>query len=200
MANTPIPGFQPARVRSGSPITFRRCLVLTNNTTAIFKGDAVKVTAAGDYVVATSVNTAISSVMYGGAVYTDTSSIRREAQFLPAATLYTSTVIDPDNASYIYVVDDELDTEFRASGTTVIAQTNLFNTFAMLLGAGSTTTGLSGHSIDNSTSVTTNTFPWRLVDFVRGSADTDPQLASAACYFRINRSASEPALGDGTGT
>lgn len=200
MANPVIPGFVPTRMKGGDAITYRRCLVLTNNTTAIFKGDAVKITSAGDYVVATATNTAISSVMFGGAVYTDAQSIRREAKYLPAATLYTSTVIDPDNASYIYVVDDELETEFVASGTTVLAQTNLFNTFAMVLGAGSTTTGLSGHSIDNSTSVTTNTFPWRLVDFVRGSADTDPQLASAQCYYRINRSASEPALGDGTGT
>lgn len=199
MANTPVPGFQPMRVKNGDTITFRRCRVLTNNTTAIFKGDACKMTNAGDYLVASATNSAIASVMYGGAVYTDTSNIRREAQFLPAATLYTSTGFDPDNASFIYVVDNELDTEFRASGTTVMTQTLTGNTFAMVLGAGSTTTGLSGHTMDNSSTVTTSTFPWRLVDVVRGSSDSDPDLASAQGIYRINRSISEPALGDGTG-
>ena len=60
MANTQLPGFVPAYVKGGGTITYQRGPVLTNNTTAIFKNDALKKTSAGDYLVASATNTAIA--------------------------------------------------------------------------------------------------------------------------------------------
>ena len=200
MANVAVTGFIPSRVIGGGPITYRtRMRVLTNNTTAIFKYDALKVTSAGDYLVASATNTAVASVM-AGALYTDAAGTRREANYLPAATLYTSSGIQPPNATYLTVVDNEVQTEFRASFTTVLTQTNDNNTLQMVLGTGSTVTGLSGHTLDSASIGTTSTFPWRMKDFIRDSSESDPDLANAHVYVQINRSLTEPALSDGTGT
>lgn len=200
MANTAVTGFIPSRVIGGGPITYRtRMRVLTNNTTAIFLYDALKVTSAGDYLVASATNTAVASVS-AGVTYIDTAGVRREAKYLPAATLYTSSGVQPYNATYLTVVDNEVQTEFRCSFTTVLTQTNDNNTFQMVLGAGSTVTGLSGHTLDSASVGTTSTFPWRVKDFIRDSSETDPDLANAHVYAQINRSLTEPALSDGTGT
>lgn len=199
MPNVQITGFIPSRMVGGGPTSQKRGRVLTNNTTAIFLYDALDVTSAGDYVVAAAANNAVASVAMG-ASYVNTSGIRVEAKFLPAATLYTSTGIDPDNASYVSVVEDELRTEFLCSIDEAVALTNLNNTAQMVLGTGSTTTGLSGHELDATSIGTTNTFPWRVVEFLLKGPTSDPDAADAHVFARINRSLTTPALSDGTGT
>src|SRR5688572_23130264 len=143
MANLQVTGFIPARVIGGGTITYTRKRVLTNNTTAIFKYDAVKTVATGDVLVASATNTAVASVAVG-AVYTDAVGVRREAEYLPAATLYTSSGNAPENASYSIIVDNPVGVEFRASIDEAIVTAGLGVNYVMVLGTGSTTTGLSG--------------------------------------------------------
>jgi hypothetical protein len=199
MANTQVAGFQPVRVIGGGNVSYKRGRVLTNNTTAIFLYDALKTTSSGDYLVASATNTAIASVS-GGASYVNTKGQRVQDKYLPATTLYTSSGIDPDNASYVFVVEDELRVEFRASVDEAIALTDLGINYLQVLGTGSTTTGLSGHELDATSRNTTSTLPWRVKEFVLGGSESDPDAADAHVICSVNRSLTTAALSDGTGT
>jgi len=57
MANVALQGFQPES-RGGMTAEHVRKRVLTNNTTAIFKGDALDATTAGDVIVTATTNAA----------------------------------------------------------------------------------------------------------------------------------------------
>ena len=194
MANSALTGFRPVYVKGGGTVTYRRGRVLTNNTTAIFLYDAVIRAAGGDYTVA-AVTTTLTQGSSGGAVYTDAAGTRREAKYLPAATLYTSSGVAPDNASYIYLVDNLVNTVFTASvAVAAVALTDLNLNLAMVLGAGSTTTGLSAHTLTATGKAVTATIPWRFENFVIGSPINDPDLVNTAALVTANCTFDEPAL------
>lgn len=192
MANVQAAGFAPI-TKGSQTAELQRVRVLTNNTTAIFKGDAVVAAAGGDFVVASAANTAVASVQWGGASYVSGSE-RLERKYLPATTLYTSTGVDPANASYIYIVKDTVNTEFEASVDEAIALTDLHINYQMVLGTGSTTSGLSGHELDATSRLAgTTTFPWRVDRFIFDPKyDVDAADAHVGCY--INAGMIEPAL------
>ncbi len=199
MANVKIKGFQPCRRLGAGSLTKMRRRVLTNNTTAIFLHDALKATTAGDYLVASATNTAVANVS-GGVSYVDSTGKRVNSKYLPATTLYTSTTVDPDNASYVWVTEDPVNTLFRCSIDEAVVLADLFLNYKMVLGTGSTTTGLSGHELDATTPATTATFPWRVREFVTGGATSDPDAADATVLASINVSFEEPALTAALGT
>lgn len=192
MANVAIPGFHP-RSKGGLTVSLLRKLVLTNNTTAIFKGDACDSTSSGDVIVTATANAAIYSVQWGGASYIS-SGTRVEKTYLPAATTYSGTALDNANASYVYVVEDMVNTVFTASAGTAITTTHLGNNSAMTLGTGSTSTGLSGHKLDTASPATTATFPWRLIDVVTGDPTSDCTAADAKVIIKANASRMDPGL------
>jgi hypothetical protein len=198
MANTQRTGFFPARRIGGGAISYARKRVLTNNTTAIFLYDALDATSSGDYVVASATDDAVGGVS-GGVSYVNTSGQRISAKYLPAATLYTSSGVDPDNASYVFSVEDHINVEFLATIDEAIALTGLNINYKMVLGTGSTVTGLSGHELDATTPATTATFPWRVTEFEINGA-SDPDAADASVFCRINVSLDTPALSAGLGT
>lgn len=198
MANTVVKGLQPYRVLGGGTVGYTRERVLTNNATAIFQYDCVVIAATGDYVVQ-STGTTFTSNVACGAVYTDANGVRVERKYLPAATLYTSSGVAPDNASYIFIVDDPLKVQFLGSVDAAVALTDLNLNFAVTLGAGSTVTGLSGHKITATGKNTTATLPWRFKAFVIGDPSSDVDIADAKGIFQINADASTPALSASTG-
>jgi hypothetical protein len=167
--------------------------VLTNNTTAIFKGDACDMAATGDVIVTATTNASFFSVQWGGASYI-VSGDRIERKHLPAATTYTSSGVDPLNASYVYCVAQMQDQEFRASVDEAIALTDLNLNYQMVLGTGSTTYGTSGHELDATSRGTTVTLPWRVMDFLLGDPKSDPDSADATVICMANAGRREPAL------
>jgi hypothetical protein len=190
MANAKHPGFAPVSTISGGTVTYRRHRVLTNNTTIIALNDAVIATAAGDAVVATAINTAIMSVS-GGASYVDSTGARIGAKSLPAATLYTGTLNDQYNASFINVVDNTFLTKFRCSIDTAILQTDLVNNYAMTLTA--STNGISNHELASAAHGTTATLPWRVREFIF-TTENDTEAADVHVLAMINAGMAEPAL------
>jgi hypothetical protein len=192
MANVALNGFQPES-RGGMTVEMVRKRVLTNNTTAIFRGDALDASTAGDVIVTATTNAAVYSVQWGGASYISGGD-RVERIFLPAATLYTSTTVDPANASYVYAVANMQTQVFRASVDAAIALTDLNLNYVMTLGTGSTTTGLSGHLLTATGRATTATFPWRVQDFVLGDPRSDPDSANCQVRCMANAGRREPAL------
>jgi hypothetical protein len=192
MANVALPGFIPES-RGGMTCEMVRKRVLTNNTTAIFKGDALDAQTGGDVIVTATTNAAIYSVQWGGASYF-VGNDRLERRYLPAATLYTSSGVDPVNASYVYCVANMHSQVFRASVDAAIALTDLNLNYVMTLGTGSTTTGLSGHLLTATSRNTTATLPWRGLDFVLGDPKVDPDAANCQLRVMANAGRREPAL------
>jgi len=195
MANVQVAGFHPIS-KGSQTVELVRKRVLTNNTTAIFKGDALDSTTAGDVIVTANTNTDIYSVQWGGASYLSNGD-RIERKYLPATTLYTSSGVDPANASYVYCVDDMVSTKFKASVDEAIALTDLGINYQMVLGAGSTTSGWSGHELDATSRNTTATLPWRVLDFVIGDPKSDVDAADAHVVCIANAGNREPALEPG---
>lgn len=193
MANVAVHGLQPARRMDEGPITTDAGRVLNNNTTAIFLYDAIVRASGGDYVVATTGTTAIASVAMG-AKYLNTQNQMVEGKYLPAATLYSGTIVDPAQASYVYKVQEPLLTQFVASVDAAIALTDLNLNYAITLTAGSTTTGLSGHVLTATGRAVTATIPIRVREFVLGAPENDPDAALAHVFCTINAGMDEPAL------
>lgn len=192
MANVQIAGFHPIS-KGGLTVECERLRVLTNNTTAIFKGDACDQQTGGDTIVTATTNAALSTVQWGGASYMSGSE-RLERKHLPAATLYTSTTVDPANASYVFCVKDMVNTEFKASVDEAIAVTDLGLNYVMVLGAGSTASGWSAHELDATGRATTATFPWRVNNFVLGDPKSDVDTADAWVICKANATRRDPAI------
>ena len=195
MANVQLPGFIPVSV-GGNTVELVRMRVLDNNTTAIFKGDALDAQATGDVIVTATADAAIHSVQWGGASFQDaTTGFRVERTFLPAATRYTDgTALNQASASYVYGVEDLAAVRFKASVDGAIAVTGLGINYKMVLGAGSTSNGLSGHELSATTPAVTATFPWRLHEPVLGDPKSDPTLADAWFICSANAVRRNPSL------
>lgn len=191
--NVALAGFRPY-TKGSETVELVRKRVLTNNTTAIFKGDALDAPGTGDVIVTATANAAVYSVQWGGASYVDSAGNRIERKHLPATTLYTSSGVDPANASYVYAVDGMERQKFTNSVDAAIALTDLGLNYNMTLTAGSTTTGWSGHVITATGKATTATFPWRALDFLIDPAKVDPDSANAIVIFLANAGRREPAL------
>ncbi len=150
----------------------------------------------GDVIVCAATDTDVYSIQWCGASYMSGQE-RLERRHLPAATLYTGTLNDEYDASYVYAVDDMVSTKFKASIDEAIVIARMGENFKQVLGTGSTTSGLSAHEVDATTPATTATFPWRLLDIIIGDPDSDPELADAHCVFLCNAGNREPALEPG---
>jgi hypothetical protein len=196
MANTTYPGFQPYRRSGGLRIGYRRARVLTNNTLAIGLNDAVIIDTNGDTLRASTVTTAVSSVS-GGASFVDANNVRVGAKSLPAATLYTSTGNTPDNASFVFVVDNSVEVDYVATIIGTLVRSDLNNNAKFIAGAPSN--GLSTQTLDGSGLATTATFPFRVQDFYE-AADNDQDGANPRVLCKINAGLWEPALSASLGT
>lgn len=202
MANARKLGFTPTRVSGGTTVTFRKCRVLTNNTLAIGYGDGVKFAATGDIVAcaAGADESILLASVAQGVIFTPAVGPRLEAKALPAATLYTSTIAWPDNASYVYIVDNATMVEFEANVTTAaVALTGLNLNYAMVLTTYNTITGFSRHELTTTAAAVTPTIPWRVREFVQ-RADNDITLVDAKVLAMINAGQGEPVTSAYTGT
>jgi len=200
MANARKLGITPTRMTSGGTITFRKLRVLTNNTLAINFGDAVKATAAGDIVACasgTDEQLLMGSVAQG-AIFTDSTGLRKEAKALPATTTYTSSGAWPENASYVYTVDQATLCEFEINiANSAVALTDLNLNYPLVLTT--STTGFSKHEANATGRAATSTFPLRLREFVQ-RADNDISLVDCKGIFMINAGQLEPVTSAYTGT
>lgn len=107
-----------------------------SNGTAIFRNDIIMMESDGNVAPATAGNTQLI-----GAVVGNTAATTAQKALVAASTAATILVHDHPNQRY-YAQDD------GDSGTP--AQTNVGNNTDHVAGAGSTTTGLSGHELDAS--------------------------------------------------
>lgn len=167
-------GLEPVNRIDGMPYAgaIRQIPVAASFGTAIFSGDTVQIDSTGYLILSTTTNSgAIVGVVVGGQ-YVNSSGQTVQSQYIPASISTTS------NYAYAYVVDDPMalfkvavvssGTTMSSAGRTVVG-TNL----ALVLNAGSTTTGNSAYAVTLTGAGTTATIPIRVIDVV-------PETATAA--------------------
>jgi len=167
-------GLKPVNRIDGMPYAgaFRQIPVAASFATAIFFGDTVQIDSTGYLIASTSTNAGTIVGVCVGGQYVNSSGQTVQGQYLPAS-ISTST-----NPAYAYVIDDPMalfkvavvssGTTMSSAGRTVVG-TNL----ALVLNAGSTTTGDSAFAVTLTGAGTTATIPIRVIDVV-------PETATAA--------------------
>lgn len=138
----------------------RHYKIASNDSTAIFYGDFVKMTSAGVVTLDNGTTSLTPIGVFMGCSYTDPNTNQLTfSQFYPASTVASD--IDA------YVLNDPF-VEMRMQGDATLAQTALGNNAAVVQTAGSTSIGRSRNAFDSSTIATTNTLPVKLIEFVDG--------------------------------
>jgi hypothetical protein len=167
-------GLKPINSIDGKPYAgaFRQIPVAASFGTAIFFGDTVQIDSDGYLIKSTSTNAGtIVGVCVGGS-YVNSSGQTVEGQYIPASVSTTT------NYAYAYVVDDQqalFKVAVVSSGTTMSSagRTVVGTNLALVLNAGSTTTGNSAFAVTLTGAGTTATIPIRVIDVV-------PETATAA--------------------
>jgi hypothetical protein len=167
-------GLKPVNSIDGKPYAgaFRQIPVAASFGTAIFSGDTVQIDSTGYLILSTTTNSGTIVGVCVGSSYVNSSGQTVEGQYLPAS-ISTST-----NPAYAYVVDDQqalFKVAVVSSGTTMSSagRTVVGTNLALVLNAGSTTTGNSAFAVTLTGAGTTATIPIRVIDVV-------PETATAA--------------------
>lgn len=164
-------GLQPINSLDGKPYAgaMRQIPVAVGYATAIFNGDTVAIDSTGYLVKSTTTNSGnIVGVVMGGQ-YTNSSGQLVQGNYIPALAS-TST-----NEAVAYVVDDQqalFKVAVVTSGTTMgtASRADVGSNVALVLNAGSTTTGDSAFAVTLTGAGTTATIPLRVIDVVPATA------------------------------
>jgi hypothetical protein len=178
-------GLKPVNSLDGKPYAGQTRLipVAAGFATAIFNGDTVQIDSTGYLIKSTSTNAGtIVGVCLGGQ-YVNSSGQTVQGQYIPALAS-TST-----NPAYAYVVDDQqalFKVAVVTSGTTMgtASRADVGSNIALVLNAGSTTTGDSAFGATLTGAGTTATIPLRVIDVVEQTA-TAPGVY-AELFVKIN--------------
>jgi hypothetical protein len=170
-------GLEPINSLDGKPYAgaIRQIPVAAGFATAIFNGDTVQINSDGYLIKSTTTNSgAIVGVCLGGQ-YVNSAGQTVQGQYIPAGQS-TST-----NLAYAYVVDDQqalFKVAVVTSGTTMgtASRADVGSNVALVLNAGSTTTGNSAFAVTLTGAGTTATIPLRVIDVV-------PETATSAGVY-----------------
>jgi hypothetical protein len=164
-------GLEAINSLDGKPYAgaIRQIPVATGFGTAIFNGDTVKIDGTGYLIKSTTTNSGeIVGVCMGGQ-YVNSSGQTVQGQYIPALA---STAANP---AYAYVVDDQqalFKVAVVTSGTTMgtASRADVGSNVALVLNAGSTTTGNSAFGATLTGAGATATIPLRVIDVVEQTA------------------------------
>lgn len=188
MANTSLTGFYPYLNVASTATNCIRRRVASGNGTAIFTGDCVKRVTGGTFGLATA-GGGFLGVCQGASFFDSSLNGRKEGVFLPVSTTYSATVFDmfgETDESFIYLTADPVNDRFQGqySGSTPATADITLNA-NIVAGAGSTTTGLSGHTINQATIAVTAALDLTIVD-VKHQVQNDTTATSAKAIVAIN--------------
>lgn len=165
MANTNAPfGFRPWS-GTGSTPTFELSVrkIASNNSTAIFRGDAVIPLTTG-YIAQATASTVRMEGIFWGCKYLSTSQKR---------TVWSAYWPGADAAADVeaYVIDSpDMKFEVQSSDQNAalpVAFANIGEYINISVGTGNTATGISGMTVDVNTLGTTATLPFRIVSLIQ---------------------------------
>jgi len=164
-------GLEAINSLDGKPYAgaIRQIPVAAGFGTAIFNGDTVQIDGTGFLIKSTSTNAGTIVGVCMGGQYVNSSGQTVQAQYIPALAS-TST-----NYAYAYVVDDQqalFKVAVVTSGTTMgtASRADVGSNVALVLNAGSTSTGNSAFGATLTGAGTTATIPLRVIDVVEQTA------------------------------
>ena len=177
-----INGFRPVQNLNGSAWNgqFTVYFVPSSDGTAIYNGDAVNISGAAS---ANGVR-AVTKASVGDAIVGHVVGFSVNPLNLNTPQYRAANANVVDGGMYVQVCDDPNTVyEVQVSGTVAAADVGLNANFADA--GGSTTTGLSGETLDGSTKATTATLTYKILDFVQ-KVDNDVTSSFAKVRVKIN--------------
>ena len=166
-------GLEPVNSLDGKPYAgaIRQIPVAAGFGTAIFNGDTVQINSDGFLIKSTSTNAGTIVGVSMGGQYVNSSGQTVQGQYIPALASTSS------NYAYAYVVDDQqalFKVAVVTSGTTMgtASRADVGSNVALVLNAGSTTTGNSAFAVTLTGAGTTSTIPIRVIDVVEQTASS----------------------------
>lgn len=185
-------GFRPVGYLNGAAWNGQttRYFVPTADGTAIYEGDAVKISGtASASGVRGITKAAVGDAIVGHVVGFSVNPLNLNT---PQYRVASANIVD--GGMYVFVADDPNTLfETQVSGTIAAADVGLNANFVDA--GGSTVTGQSGEGLDGSTKAVTATLTYKIMDFMQ-KVDNDVTLANAKIAVKINNHQ----LATGTGT
>lgn len=183
MANTNAPfGAMPYQGADGAAPTYGMVsrLVAYNDTTKIFRGDLVKQLTSG-YVAQWTNGTAVSQavgIFWGCKYYSLSQQATVFSKYWPGTDVATNAIV----TAYIIPINTGVPAQFLIqSNATAAVLADVGGNFDVVMGTGSTTTGMSAMVLDVATgAATTATLPFRLVKLKSDVAPGAPGTEAAA--------------------
>lgn len=180
-ANTPM-GLVPRRYLSGAPYNG------ATNQYAHDSGNAVAIFV-GDLVTMTGGSSTIDGKVMPNVVQSATGDIFQGVCVSVEPITQASTIYSEASTTRIINVADDPNLVFEAqvaSGGTVMSINDIGLNINVVVGTGSTTTGMSAMELNNTTQLNTATLDLKLTGVVN-APDNDPATANAKWFVRINR-------------
>jgi|TARA_R100001129_G_scaffold20945_1_gene13360 hypothetical protein len=173
-------GLRPYRKLDGTPLVGaqNRYTIASNYGTAIFQGDLVQPTTAGNIERHTP-NTSDAVVgVFNGVFYTDPTTSKPTFK-----NFYPGSIVADDITAF--VIDDP-DAVFLADADEAFTRADLFRNYSMTNTTGVTQTGISKQQLDVSVSGTASTFVVQAIDISQDPDNSDTSSANANVLVRIN--------------
>jgi|TARA_Y100001938_G_C7909488_1_gene338874 hypothetical protein len=173
-------GLRPYRKLDGTPLVGaqNRYTIASNYGTAIFQGDLVQPTTAGNIERHTP-NTSDAVVgVFNGVFYTDPTTSKPTFK-----NFYPGSIVASDITAF--VIDDP-DAVFLADADAAFTRADLFKNYSMTNTTGVTQTGISKTQLDVSVSGTASTFVVQAIDISQDPDNSDTSNANANILVRIN--------------
>ena len=173
-------GLRPYRKLDGTPLVGaqNRYTIASNYATAIFQGDLVQPTAAGNIERHTA-NTSDAVVgVFNGCFYTDPTTQKPTYK-----NYYPGSVVASDITAF--VVDDP-DAVFLMDADEAFTRANLYANYSVTNTTGVTQTGISKVQLDVSATGTASTFVVQAIDISQDPDNSDTATSNANILVRIN--------------
>jgi len=173
-------GLRPYRSLNGAPWNNaqNRYTIANNLSTAIFQGDPVKPTTAGNVTLARS-NTSDRIVgVFNGVFYNDPSTQKPTFRNNYPGSIAVAGIT-------AFVVDDP-DTVFLVDADAAFTRADLFKNYSLTNVTGNTLTGISEKQLDVSVSGITTTFAVQAIDIQESATDSDTSTSGVNVLVRIN--------------
>jgi Tfp pilus assembly protein PilE len=173
-------GLRPYRKLDGTPLVGaqNRYTIASNYATAIFQGDLVQPTAAGNIERHTA-NTSDAVVgVFNGCFYTDPTTQKPTYK-----NYYPGSVAASDITAF--VVDDP-DAVFLMDADEAFTRANLYANYSVTNTTGVTQTGISKVQLDVSATGTAATFVVQAIDISQDPDNSDTATSNANILVRIN--------------
>ncbi len=175
-------GLRPYRKLDGTPLAGaqNRYTIAAGYATAIFQGDLVQPTTAGNVERHTG-NTSDAVVgVFNGVFYNDPTTQK------PTYKNYYPGSITPTQGDITAFVVDDPDAVFLMDADEAFTRADLFKNYSVNTATGVTQTGISSVQLDVSASGTAATFVVQAIDITQDPENQDTTVSNANILVRIN--------------